>query len=140
MKTLVFFSVVLCALVLGSVSWKTTAATNVQKQRAVTEFPKPVMVLGVVLKGKYLFVHDDAAMSRGQECTYIYKGEVEERDKLVASFHCIHVERAKATNFITRSREGVAGTVELLEFQFKGETAAHRVPMAENTAVVPLAN
>ena len=140
MKTLVFFSVVVCALVLGSVSWNTTAATNVQKQRAAIEFAKPIIVQGAVLKGRYLFVHDETAMSRGEACSYIYKGEVEERNKLVASFHCIHVERAKATHFIVRSREGAAGTVELLEFQFAGETASHRVPMPENTAVVPLAN
>ena len=140
MKTLVFISVVLCTLILGSVSWKTTAATDVQKRKAVTEFTKPVSVLGVVLKGKYLFVHDDAAMNRGDACTYIYKGEAEVRDNLVTSFHCLHIERAKAKNFILRSRETASGVVELTEFQFSGETAGHGVPLFVNTAVVPLAN
>lgn len=98
------------------------------------------MVHGVVLKGRYLFVHDDTAMKRGDACTYIYKGEAEVRNSLVVSFHCIHVERAMAKNFILRSRETAPGIVELLEFQFSGETAAHGVPRAESFEVVPLVN
>jgi len=140
MKTLVVVSVVVCTLILGSVSWKSAAATDMQKRRAVTEFANPVTVQGVVLKGKYLFVHDDAAMNRGDACTFIYKGEAEVRDNLVVSFHCIHVERAKAKNFIFRSRETAQGIVEVLEFQFSGETAGHGVPISGKTAVVPLVN
>jgi len=140
MKTLVVVSVVVCTLILGSVSWKSAAATDMQKRRAVTEFANPVTVQGVVLKGKYLFVHDDAAMNRGDACTFIYKGEAEVRDNLVVSFHCIHVERAKAKNFIFRSRETAQGIVVVLEFQFSGETAGHGVPISGKTAVVPLVN
>ena len=140
MKTLIFISVLLCTLIFGSMSPKSTAASDVQKRKAVAEFPKPVTVLGVVLKGKYLFVHDNAAMSRGEACTYIYEGETEVRDRLVASFHCIHVERAMANHFILRSRETAPGIVELVEFQFSGETAGHAVPLPGNIAVVPLVN
>jgi hypothetical protein len=140
MKTLVFISVLLCTLIFGSVSWKSTAATDVQKRRAVAEFPKPVTVLGVVLKGEYLFVHDDAAMNRGDACTFIYKGVAEVPANLVTSFHCIHIERAKAKNFVWRGRETARGMLELVDFQFGGETAAHGVPVSENTAVVPLVN
>lgn len=140
MKTLVFVSVVLCALIFGSVSWKSNAATDVQKRSAVADFPSPVTVQGVVLKGKYLFVHDDAAMNRGEACTFIYKGVAEVSDKLVTSFHCIHIERAKANNFIWRSREIAPGILELVDFQFSGETAAHGVPLSGKVAVVPLVN
>ena len=140
MKIPVFIAVLLCTLVLGSVSWKSTAATNVQLQRAVTEFAKPVSVHGFVLQGKYLFVHDEAAMARGDACTYIFKGDAALPDKLVTSFHCIHVERTKASNFILRFREITPGVQELTEFQFKGDTASHRVPTAEITAVVPIVN
>lgn len=140
MKTLVFVSVLLCALIFGSVSWKAGAATDAQKRRAVAQFDQPVTVQNVVLKGTYLFVHDDAAMKRGDACTYIYKGDAEVRDQLVASFHCIHVERAKANNFIWRTRESAPGMVELIEFQFSGETAAHGVPPSPKTEVVPLVN
>jgi hypothetical protein len=140
MKTFVFVSVVVCALIFGSVSWKSTAASDVQKRRAVAEFPKPVTVRGVVLQGKYLFVHDDAAMNRGDACTFIYKGEAEVRDNLVTSFHCIHIERAKVNSFIWRSRQTAPGIIELVDFQFSGETAAHGVPPAGKVAVVPLVN
>lgn len=140
MRSLVFISVVLCVLIIGSLSWKSTAATDVQKRSAVTEFTSPVTVHGVVLKGRYLFVHDEIAMNRGDACTYVYRGEAEVPDQLVVSFHCIHVERARAKNFILRSRETAPGIVELLEFQFSGETASHRVPLGGQIAVVPLAN
>ena len=140
MKTLVFFSVLLCALIFGSVSWKSAAAGDVQKRKAVAEFSKPVTVQGIVLKGTYLFVHDDAAMKRGEACTYIYQGVAEVRDNLVTSFHCIHVERARTHNFIWRTREAAPGIAELLEFQFSGETAAHAVPISSNIAVVPIVN
>ena len=129
MKTLVFVSVLLCALILGGVSWTSTAATDNQKRRAVTEFLNPVTVHGVVLKGKYLFVHDDAAMARGDACTLIYKGEAELRSKLAVSFHCLHVERPRVKNFILRTRETVPGVIELEEFQFSGDTAGHGVPL-----------
>jgi len=139
MKTFVFVSVILCTLIVGSLSWKTTAAaTDGQKRKAVTEFANPISVQGVVLKGTYLFVHDDAAMARGDACTYIYKGEAEVRDRLVASFHCIHVERGMAKNFIWRTSETTRGIPELTEFQFSGEAAGHAVPRVQNYAVVPL--
>lgn len=139
MKPLVFISVLLCTLILGSVSWTSSAAPDARKRSAVTEFPTPVTVQGIVLKGRYLFVHDDVAMARGDACTYIYKGEAEVRDRLVTSFHCIHIERTKAEKFIWRARETTLG-VELVEFQFSGETASHGVPNPVNTAVVPVAN
>lgn len=140
MKTLVFVSVLFCALIFGSVSWKSTAASDVQKRRAVAEFTRPITVQGVVLQGKYLFVHDDTAMTRGDACTFIYKGEAEVRDNLVTSFHCIHIERAKADSFIWRSRQTTTGILELVDFQFSGETAAHGVPPPGKVAVVPLVN
>ncbi len=136
MKTFVFVSVLLCTLIFGSVSFKSTAASDVQKRKAVAEFPNPVTVQGVVLKGRYLFVHDDAAMTHGDACTFIYKGVAEVRANLVTSFHCIHIERPKVNNFIWRSREIAPGVVELIDFQFSGETAAHGVPLAETVAGV----
>jgi len=138
MKTFIFVSVLVCTLIFGSVAWKSTAAGDVQKRKAVVEFPNPIDVQGAVLKGKYLFVHDDAAMNRGDACTFIYKGEAEVRENLVTSFHCIHIERAKANNFIWRSREVVPGIMELVDFQFSGETAAHGVPPSGKVEVVPL--
>lgn len=128
MKSLIFLSVVLCALILGSVSFNSSAASVSQKQKAVVTFNTPVTVQGVVLQGKFLFVHDDAAMARGESCTFIYRGQVEVADKLVASFHCIPVFRAKANHFVFRSVETASGIAELREYQFDGDTEAHAVP------------
>jgi hypothetical protein len=128
MKSLIILSVVLCALILGSVSFNSTAAAGAKKQRAVVNFDAPVMLQGVVLQGKFLFIHDDAAMSRGESCTFVYRGEAEVANKLVASFHCIPVQRAKAKHFVTRSVQTASGAVELREYQFDGDTEAHGVP------------
>ena len=128
MKSVAFFLVVLCALIIGSVSWETKASNTARKQSAVANFDRAVVVRGVTLKGEYLFVHDDAAMQRGEACTYIYEGTSEIANKLVASFHCIPVQRAKAKHLILRSVETSPGIIELQEFQFGGDTEGHAVP------------
>ena len=51
--------------------------TAARKEQAVTNFSQPVKLMGVTLKGEYLFVHDDAAMARGETCTFVYKGDAE---------------------------------------------------------------
>lgn len=128
MKRVIFFCVVLCILIVSSVSWESKASSGINKQRAVTKFDRPVVLLGVTLEGEYLFVHDDVAMREGKACTYVYKGNAEIRDQLVVSFHCNPVERKKAKGFKVRSIETSAGVTELREFQFGGDTESHAVP------------
>ena len=128
MKKLFFIFVTLGALVLASFALEANAS-SVKKQRATMRFDKATTVHGVVLTpGQYLFVHDDAAMARGDACTLIYKGDTATANKLVVSFHCTPTERTKATHFVTRSTEKPGGVVELLEFQFKGDTESHLIP------------
>ena len=128
MKSVAFFVVVLCALIIGSVSWQTKASDTARKQSAVTNFDRAVVLHGVTLKGQYLFVHDEAAMQRGEACTYVYEGSAALREKLVVSFHCVPMQRAKAKNFTVRSVESSPGITELQEFQFAGDTEGHAVP------------
>ena len=64
MKSIAFFIMVLCALIIGSVAWETKAANDLGKRSAVTHFDRAVVLQGVRLKGDYLFVHDDALMKR----------------------------------------------------------------------------
>ena len=128
MKSIAFFVAVLCALIFGSVSWGTKASNTVRKQSALTNFDQAVVLHGVTLKGEYLFVHDDAAMQRGEACTYVYEGNAPIPRKLVVSFHCVPVQRAKAKHFIVRSVETLPGITELQEFQFAGDTEGHAVP------------
>ena len=128
MKSIAFFVVVLCALIIGSVSWQTKAADTARKQSAVTNFDRAVVLHGVTLKGEYLFVHDDAAMQRGEACTYVYEGNAPIPRNLVVSFHFVPVQRMKAKNFVVRSVETSPGLTELQEFQFAGDTEGHAVP------------
>jgi len=128
MKKLFFIFVALGVLVLATFALEANAS-SAKKQRATMRFDKAITVHGVVLTpGQYLFVHDDAAMARGDACTLIYKGDTATPSKLVVSFHCTPTERTKATHFVTRSTEKPGGVVELLEFQFKGDTEAHLIP------------
>jgi hypothetical protein len=99
------------------------------KDRAITKFSDPVKLMGVTLKGEYLFVHDDEALARGEACTFVYKGDAEIPDKLVVSFHCTPVVRAKVASFTIRTFLASPGQYELREFQFGGSDEAHMVPM-----------
>src|SRR5437588_10331421 len=130
MRRFLLFAPFLCVvtLAIGS-SFVSNASKAGQKQKASMTFTEPVRLQGVILKGEYLFVHDDAAMARGEACTFVYKGGSPVKENLVASFHCIPAERAKVNSFTVRTQQ-VAGVEELREFQFSGDAEAHVVPGA----------
>jgi hypothetical protein len=131
MKTLFLLSALVAAVVLSSSSAVTSKASMAgKKHSAITQFNEPVRLMGLTLKGQYLFVHDDAAMSRGEACTFVYKGEAEIASKLVVSFHCTPVQRLKVGSFVVRT-EFLNGFNELREYQFDGDTEAHMVPLAK---------
>ena len=131
MKSLLLLTAVLFAVVLSSSSVAPSkASTTAKKQKAITQFNEPVRLMGVTLKGTYLFVHDDAAMARGETCTFVYKGEAEIAKNLVASFHCVPAQRTKVGSFVVRT-EMVSGINELREYQFEGDTEAHMVPLTK---------
>ena len=128
MRTLLLLVALLCAVVFTTAPSAGTKTLTGHKQKATMIFTKPVILQGVTLKGEYLFVHDDMAMTRGEACTRVYKGTVEEPDKLVVAFHCIPLERTKADYFIVRTNQVTPDVTEVTEFQFKGDTEAHGVP------------
>ena len=78
MRRMLLFAALLGAVTLavGS-SFVSNASKDGQKQKATMVFTEPVKLQNVVLKGEYLFVHDNAAMMRGEACTFVYKGNVE---------------------------------------------------------------
>ena len=131
MRRALLFGALLLALAFFSFSTRSvgrvSAANN--KERGVVTFTQTVQLLNVTLKGQYLFVHDDAAMARGEACTYVYKGLVAEPSKLVISFHCTPQARTKATSFVVRTSLLPTGLVDLREFQFAGSKEGHRVPV-----------
>ena len=128
MKSLFVLFTLLFAVALSSSSAVVSKASN-GKQKAVAQFNEPVRLQGVLLKGEYLFVHDDAAMMRGEACTFVYKGDADIASKLVVSFHCTPLQRQKVDSFVVRTEQVLAGVNELREFQFSGETEAHGVPL-----------
>jgi len=101
MKSFLLFIAVLCAVTLSSSSVPsvTNAANAAKKERAVMNFDRPVELLGVTLKGEYLFVHDDMTMVHGEACTFVYKGLAELPKNLVVSFHCLPAVRDKVAFF-----------------------------------------
>jgi len=126
MKNLIFFLLVMSALVIGSASWGAKAASG--KDKATFVFTEPVILQGIVLEGEYLFVHNDEAMKRGEACTFVYKGNAEVVSRLVVSFHCIPRQREKTSHFLVRTIKTAPGTFEFREFQFRGDTESHVVP------------
>jgi hypothetical protein len=138
MKRLPFFIALLCTVTLSSSSTPSAANTvnAAKKERAVTKFSQPSQLRGVTLNGQYLFVHSDEAMMRGEACTYVYAGDAEIPNKLVVSFHCTPVARAKAAKFTVRTLVIWPGRYEIREFQFGGSTEAHLVPATAPAAHV----
>ena len=128
MKNFVLFLALVAAAVLVSTPAVGSKTFVGKRQKGTTQFNQPVILHGVTLKGQYLFLHDDSAMTRGEPCTRVYKGDAEVPSKLVVAFHCVPLERAKAANFVVRSNQVAPGVTEVTEYQFKGETEAHGVP------------
>ena len=127
MKSLLLLATLLCAVALSSTAVVSKAANPVKKQKATVLFNEPVTLMGVTLKGQYLFVHDDAAMARGEACTFVYKGDAAIASKLVVSFHCMPTQRLKVNSFIVRT-ELIAGVNQLKEYQFAGTMCASVSP------------
>ena len=130
MKSLVLFLGLVAVAVLISTPAAGSKTLVGKKQKATVQFNDPVMLQGVTLKGEYLFVHDDAAMTRGEACTRVYKGNAEISSKLVVAFHCVPLERTKSAYFAVRMNQVAPGVTEVTEYQFKGDTEAHGVPKA----------
>jgi hypothetical protein len=116
---------ILSALIVTTGAFAAKANTEAKKtDRATVEFKEPVKLLNVMLKGEYLFVHDEEKMAKGEDCTAVY----DNRGKLVVSFHCVPVERRQANSFRIVKTRITGDLYELKEYQFAGDTEAHQVP------------
>jgi hypothetical protein len=124
MKRLLISASMLVALIsIGAFATHTKADVKTN-ERATVEFTQTVKLLNVILKGEYLVVHDEALMAKGEACTYLY----DTAGKLVVSFHCTPIERAKSDRFrVVTRRLDPSGLSEVVEIQFAGSTEAHQV-------------
>ena len=105
-------------------------AGQAKMQKAVLQFDEPIKLLGVVLKGEYIIIHDDERMAKGEDCTYVYTREDGKQGRLVVSFHCKPVQREATDHFtvVLGVPDPVSHLPELLEFRFAGSTEGHQVP------------
>jgi hypothetical protein len=131
MKRFTFAILVTGALLMvGSALAMTSRVADSKLQKAVVVFEEKVKLLDVILKGQYLFVHDEERMARGESCTYVYNYSDNEQGKLVVSFHCMPVEREKTDHFtVTTKRLPNIDMYELVEYRFAGSNEGHRVPV-----------
>ena len=100
--------------------------TNIE--RAVVQFNEPVKLLGVILKGRYLFIHHDGMMAKGKPCTYVYTLDPSHEGKFIVSFHCQPIPREKASEFkIFTSHKVLPDLPEVEEIQFAGSGEGHHI-------------
>jgi hypothetical protein len=109
---------------------KASGSAPSNSERATVNFDTPTKLMNVVLKGEYVFIHDQDRMEAGEDCTYVYESHGGAPVKLVLSFHCHPVARAKVSRFTIRSIQMSADPLlyEIQEFQFGGSKEAHQVP------------
>lgn len=104
-----------------------TVESTPTTQTAVVFFQRPVWVGQTVLMGKYIIEHDTDRQARGEACTHIYAAS--DPKTPVAKFHCTHLDvNPTATDVVVLQSLG-DGSQKFLQFQFKGEAAAHGYPM-----------
>jgi hypothetical protein len=126
-------------VVVGLTCARLTFAQTPKKDVAVVDLTDKTKVLKEVLQGKYIFVHDEERMAKGEPCFYIYKYAADATGKpaikdenLVLSFHCQHLERSKSPQIVLTyvMVPGQPDLFEIKEVQFAGSTAVHRLPNA----------
>src|SRR5436853_604513 len=62
------------------------AANRIKRDQAAVSFPETVKLLGVLLRGDYVIVHDEEMMALGEACTYVYTSDYGQPGKLIISF------------------------------------------------------
>lgn len=121
----------MCAGLVAAGSFATTRVhATPQRQWAIVNFTDAVAIKGHVLMGKYLVVHDDARMARGEPCTTIYRFDpVKGPQARELEFMCRPAMRSvceKTT--VSVGYDPALGVRTLLEYQFAGDSEAHGVP------------
>ena len=105
-------------------------AAGPARRWAIVNFTSPVQLNDQFLMGRYLIVHDDDLMAKGEACTHIYRfdsarGPREE----VLSFHCVPTPRDVCAETTFKVRNRGADVPKLLEYQFAGDAEGHGVPL-----------
>jgi uncharacterized cupredoxin-like copper-binding protein len=131
MRRFILTAIIFTALVaVGNQLAQKSFALALEKETAVVDLTDKTQVLDKVLpQGKYLFEHDDARMSRGEACMFIYTYKDGKAGELAASFHCIPVDRKPVKLLVVSvAMTKTPDVFRLTEIQFAGESKGHLVP------------
>ena len=101
-------------------------------ERAVVSVDEPVRLLGVVLHGRYLFLHHDGMMEHGRPCMFVYSLDSPNEGARVVAFHCAAVVRTRSLGFKLVMKNVPGDLPEVTEVQFAGTAEGHQVPDYEN--------
>ena len=133
MKRYIFTALIVLALGTGVVLAQDhhKKAESGKTQKAKVEFTETIKLKDVMLRGEYLFVHDDERMARGEACMHVYNYANGKPGELVIAFHCKPVERPKAKQLIVNvAMTNTPDLFQLTEIQFAGTVKGHLVPGA----------
>jgi hypothetical protein len=137
MRKILPIAVVILAVLLLSFSSppRAKATGNSSKEVGVMKFRTPVRLMGLMLQGDYIFVHDDQLSAQGEACTAVYEMSAGRAGKPLITFHCTPVQREKATAFVVRMELVSTQPLmyEIREIQFAGSTEAHQVMASHST-------
>ena len=100
--------------------------------RAVVSVEQPVRLLGVVLHGRYLFLHHNGMMQHGRPCMFIYTLDSPNEGARVLAYHCEAVVRPRALEFKLALRNIPGDMPEVTEVQFAGTSEGHKAPEVES--------
>ena len=138
MRNFLVIGLILIAIAVAIVLFALTSsasAASADSDLAVVDIPDKTKLVKAELLGKYIFIHDDAKMAAGEACLYVYRYSVDPNGKpearaenLVLSFHCVPIDRPKASQTVLTYGTTDNGSLELREIQFTGSLKGHRVP------------
>lgn len=119
----------LVLLIAAAVVPITSRAGNQQYKSVIVTFTKNTIFYDKVLRGQYLVVHDDAAMTiPGKHCTRIYRYDNGQIGALVTTFRCRPVETETATRTSFAAEPSGVNLMRITGFQLTGDNERHGVP------------
>jgi len=100
------------------------------RQWAIVNFRDPVVLHGNLLMGRYLIVHDDDRMARGEPCTSVYRFDPERGPQAIeVAFMCKpHYRAVCDKTTLSVRRNAATGFNEVTEYQFAGDSEVHGIP------------
>ena len=132
MKTRIIVGALIVVGLLGVGTFASRGGAEVSgsRQWTLVNFIDPVSVLGNLVMGPVMIVHDEEKMASGEACTTFYRFDPSRgpREEIV-SFHCTPVQRSVASSTtltVVNGRD--TGCKRLVEFQIAGEAEAHAIP------------